>query len=146
MTESQGATITRTFAATPDAVFDAWVNPASFAGWFGGSGVSVPMDSVSMDVRPGGTWKATMVIGNGVPNIDWYGEFVEVDRPSRLVLTLADRPGDARETVTVTFATVDAGTEMVFRQTGGNLSAAEYDRVAAGWQGFFDAMATLVAA
>jgi uncharacterized protein YndB with AHSA1/START domain len=145
MTESQGATITRTFAATPEAVFDAWVTPASFAAWFGGSGVQVPMDSVSMDARPGGTWKATMVIGNGVPDINWYGEFVEVERPSKLVLTLADRPGDARETVTVTFAAVDAGTEMVFCQTGGNLSAEEYERVAAGWQGFFDAMQTLVA-
>jgi uncharacterized protein YndB with AHSA1/START domain len=140
MTESEGATITRTFAAPPAAVFDAWVTPASFAAWFGGSGVQVPVDSVSMDVRPGGTWKATMVIGNGVPDMHWFGEYVEVDRPGRLVLTLADRPGDARETVSVTFTEVEAGTQMLFRQTGGNLSAEDYERTAAGWQTFFDAM------
>lgn len=144
MTESAGATITRTFAATPEAVYDAWVTPASFAAWFGGSSVQVPVDSVSMDVRPGGTWKATMIIGNGIPDIHWYGEFVTVDRPGRLVLTLADRPGDARETVSVTFTAVDGGTEMLFRQTGGNLSSEEYERTAAGWQTFFDAMDTLV--
>jgi uncharacterized protein YndB with AHSA1/START domain len=145
MTESEGTTITRTFAATPGAVFDAWVTPASFAAWFGGSGVDVPTDTVSMDVRPGGAWKATMIIGNGVPDINWYGEFVTVDRPDKLVLTLADRPGDARETVSVTFTEVDGGTEMLFRQTGGNISAEEYERSAAGWQTFFDAMDTLLA-
>jgi uncharacterized protein YndB with AHSA1/START domain len=145
MTESDGATITRTFAAPPQLVFDAWTNPTHFAKWFGGSGVEVPDDTVSMDVRPGGTWKATMIIGNGVPDIHWYGEFVEVDPPDRLVLTLADRPGEARETVSVTFTPVDGGTEMLFRQTGGNLSAEEYARTAEGWGVFFDAMADLFA-
>jgi len=145
MTDSQGATITRTFAAAADTVFDAWVTPASFATWFGGSGVEVPVGSVEMDVRNGGTWKATMILGAGMPDINWFGEFVEVDRPGKLVLTLTDRPGDARELVTVTFTTVDGGTEMLFRQTGGNLSPEEYDRTAAGWQTFFDAMAELVA-
>jgi uncharacterized protein YndB with AHSA1/START domain len=145
MTESSGSTITRTFAATPTDVFDAWVTPASFAAWWGGSGVEVPFDSVEMDARPNGTWKATMILGPDMPDIHWYGEFVEVDRPHRLVLTLADRPGDARETVTVTFTAVEDGTEMLFRQTGGNMSAEEYERTTAGWQTFFDAMDEVLA-
>ena len=99
-----------------------------------------------MDARSGGTWKATMVLGSGMPDINWFGEFTEVDRPHKLVMTLADRPGDAREIVTATFTAVDGGTEMVFSQTGGNLSAEEYERVTAGWQTFFDAMEALVEA
>jgi uncharacterized protein YndB with AHSA1/START domain len=146
MTESSGSTITRTFAAPVESVFDAWVTPASFAAWFGGSGVEVPLDSVAMDARSGGTWKATMVLGSGMPDINWFGEFTEVDRPHKLVMTLADRPGDAREIVTATFTAVEGGTEMVFSQTGGNLSAEEYERVTAGWQSFFDAMEALVEA
>ena len=146
MTETPGTSITRTFAAPRELVYDAWVTPVHFAAWFGGSGVEVPVDSVSMDVRAGGEWKAIMIIGNGVPDMNWYGEFVEVDRPNRLVLTLADRPGDARELVTVTFTEVNDGTQMRFNQTGGNLSAEEYARTKAGWQTFFDAMETLVAA
>src|SRR5471032_2441197 len=129
MTKSAGSTITRTFAAPPEAVFDAWVTPASFAAWFGGSGVDVPVDSVAMDVQPRGEWTATMILGAGMPDMNWFGEFVEVDRPNKLVMTLADRPGDARELVTVTFAAVEGGTEMLFRQTGGNLSPEEYERV-----------------
>jgi uncharacterized protein YndB with AHSA1/START domain len=144
MNDATGSTITRQFAASPEAVFDAWVTPASFAAWWGGSGVEVPLDSVAMDVRAGGTWKATMILGNDMPDINWYGEFLEVDRPGKLVMTLADRPGDARETVTVTFTARDGGTEMYFRQTGGNMSAEEYERTTAGWQTFFDAMDTLL--
>jgi uncharacterized protein YndB with AHSA1/START domain len=146
MTDSAGATITRTFAAPRDLVFEAWVSPLQFARWFGGSGVEVPPDSVEMDVRPGGAWKATMILGGEMPDINWFGEYVEVDRPSKLVLTLTDRPGDARETVSVTFAEVADGTEMVFHQSGGNLDAAEYERVTAGWQTFFDAMNEFVTA
>jgi uncharacterized protein YndB with AHSA1/START domain len=97
-----------------------------------------------MDVRPGGSWKATMIIGNGVPDIHWVGEYVEVDPPTKLVLTLSDRP-EARELVTVTLTAVDGGTEMLFRQTGGNLSPEEYARTAEGWGVFFDAMADLFA-
>ena len=146
MTDTTGSTITRTFAASPAAVFDAWITPASFAAWWGGSGVEVPIDSVTMDARPGGTWKATMIIGNDVPDMNWFGEFVEVDRPNKLVMTLSDRPGDDRETVTVTFTEVAGGTEMLFRQTGGHMTAEEYERTTAGWQTFFDAMDTLFAA
>jgi uncharacterized protein YndB with AHSA1/START domain len=144
MTESEGATITRTFAAPPQLVFDAWTNPKHFAKWFGGTSVEVPDDTVSMDVRPGGSWKATMIIGNGVPDIHWLGEYVEVDPPSKLVLTLSDRP-EARELVTVVLTEVEGGTQMLFRQTGGNLSVEEYARTAEGWNTFFDAMADLVA-
>ena len=144
MADSEGATITRTFTASREAVFDAWVIPQHFAAWFGGSGVVVPLDTVELDVRVGGSWKATMVIGNGIPDINWEGEYVEIDRPSRLVLTLSDRPLD-RELVTVVLTEVDGGTEMVFTQTGGHLSPEEYLRVAEGWGKFFDAMTELLA-
>jgi uncharacterized protein YndB with AHSA1/START domain len=146
MNDVPNSTIVRTFAASPESVFDAWVTPASFAAWWGGSGVEVPVDSVSMDVRRDGTWKATMIIGNGVPDIHWFGEFVEVDRPNKLVLTLSDRQGDVRANVTVTFAAVDGGTQMHFRQTGGPMSQEDYDQATAGWQAFFDAMDTLLVA
>ncbi len=144
MAESEGATITRTFTATPEQVFDAWVTPRYFAKWFGGSGVTVPDDSIAMDVRVGGSWKATMVIGNGIPDINWVGEYVEIDRPSKLVITLSDREPE-RELVTVLITPVEGGTQMVFTQTGGHLSAEEYGRVAEGWGTFFDALADVFA-
>ncbi len=144
MTESDGISFTRNFAAPRELVYEAWTTPQHFAAWWGGSTVTVPDDSVAMDVRAGGTWKATMIIGNGIPDMNWFGEFLEVDPPAKLVMTLADRPGDEREIVTATFTDVDGGTEMSFSQTGGHMTAEEYERTAQGWQGFFDAMQSIV--
>jgi uncharacterized protein YndB with AHSA1/START domain len=150
MTETGGMTITRVFKAPRELVFEAWTNPAHFAQWFGGNTVTVPVDSVSMDLRPGGSWKATMVIPAspelpGGHEINWIGEYVEVDPPERLVLTLSDGPED-REVVTVMLAEVAGGTEMVCHQGGGHLTPEQYEEARQGYQAFFDALAELVEA
>jgi uncharacterized protein YndB with AHSA1/START domain len=139
MTESNGSHITRTFAAPPEAVFDAWVTPATFAAWWGGSAAEVPIDSVFLDARPGGTWKATMILRPEM-TFDWRGEYLEVDRPNKLVLTTTFQPGDEREVLTVILTSVEGGTEMVFSQTGGNLTTEEYEGTTIGWQAVFDAV------
>lgn len=153
MTESTGSRVSRMFAAPPESVFDAWVAPASFAAWWGGSEIEVPLDSLSMDVRPGGRWKATMILGTDIPGqllhgeFHMRGEFVEVDRPNKLVLTMTDEPtGDERELLTVSFTAVDGGTQMLFSQTGGHLSPPEYEGTTVGWQTAFDALSTILEA
>jgi uncharacterized protein YndB with AHSA1/START domain len=145
MTTQDGLTITRVFNAPRALVFEAWTNPKHFAQWFGGKTVDIPIESVSMDVRPGGSWKATMVLPNGGHEIHWIGEYVEVDPPERLVLTLSDGPED-REVVTVVLAEVDGGTEMVCHQGGGHLTAEQYEQARLGYLEFFDALADLVEA
>jgi uncharacterized protein YndB with AHSA1/START domain len=131
--------ITRTFAAPRERVFAAWTDPGQFAHWFGGAETRV--EDVAMDVRPGGAWRARMVLDNG--EIPWRGTYQEVDRPSRLVLTLTDRPGDDYELVTVVLKEVDGGTEMTFTQEGGHLEPEQYAQAEEGWRAFFDAMASL---
>jgi len=77
---TDGFTIERTFDAPRDLVWKALTEPAQFAVWFGGDHAEVPVDSVSMDVRPGGTWAAHMIAGGA--EMDWKGEYVEVDEPA----------------------------------------------------------------
>jgi uncharacterized protein YndB with AHSA1/START domain len=138
---AEGLTITRIFNAPPDAVFRAWIEPEPFAVWWGGRAVEVPLSSVSMDPRPGGTWRATMQLPDGNV-INWYGEYREVEPPERLVFTVADRPGDERELVTVTLRDLgDGRTEMRLWQTGGHMDAEGYTQAGSGWQGFFDTLA-----
>ena len=146
MEEFVGSEVTRVFAAPCEAVFDAWVTPASLAAWWGGSGIEIPLESVAMDVRPGGAWKATMIVGQGVPDFHWRGEFIEVRRPTRLSLTMTDEPGEERELLSVTLTAVDGGTEMQFTQTGGHLSPEQYAQTTGGWQLAFDTMDTILAA
>jgi uncharacterized protein YndB with AHSA1/START domain len=137
--------ITRTFDAAPAAVFASWTEPERFAQWFGGAGVTVT--DVVMDVRTGGEWHARMVLGGGAGDIPWRGAYLEVDPPHRLVFTLADRPGNEFERVTVDLTEIDGKTEMVFTQSGGHMDAEGYAQAEEGWRAFFvDLDASLVSA
>lgn len=139
-----GFSLTRTFAAPRELVFDAWTDPTHFAAWWGGKSVEVPADTVSMDVRPGGAWKATMVLPDG-NRMNWVGEYVTVDRPATLVLTITDDASSPnRETLTVTLTEVDGGTEMFVNQAGGFLPEEYYDATIAGYNSFFDVMQEIV--
>jgi uncharacterized protein YndB with AHSA1/START domain len=142
----EGITMTRVFAAPRELVFNAWTDPERFAYWFGGAATEVPTSSVAMDVRPGGLWKATMLLEND-QRIDWHGEFREVDAPARLVLTISDQPGDEHELLTVELKDLgDGRTEMSFSQTGGHMEACGYEGAMNGWGGFFDALTRHLAA
>jgi len=135
----QYISLTRTFAAPPEAVFEAWTDPAAFGRWFGTAATTV--EDVSMDVRVGGEWRARMVLGEGT-EIGWHGAYLEVAPPHRLVLTLSDRPGDQYEQVTVELRPVEGGTEMTFTQSGGNMPPENYAQAEEGWRTFFDELAT----
>jgi uncharacterized protein YndB with AHSA1/START domain len=121
--------ITRVFAAPRERVWREWTEPERFADWFGGGEAEVPLASVSMDVRKGGAWRATMLVGPGRR---------EVLEPERLVFTLSDRPDEVYELVTVVLTDLgDGRTEMRFSQSG-RLPAAQYLRAKEGWSSFFD--------
>ena len=135
MTE-YGITIRRVFDAPRERVWREWTEPERFADWFGGPEAAIPLETVSMDVRPGGAWRATMFAARGV--IHWKGEYLEVAAPKRLVLTFSDGPAERYEVVTVILNDLGAGrTEMLFEQSG-YLRPEEYDHAKDGWTVFFD--------
>jgi uncharacterized protein YndB with AHSA1/START domain len=137
-----GLRITRVFDAPCARVWKEWTEPERFADWFGGGEAEVPVPTVSMDVREGGAWRATMFAGPDRREIHWKGEYREVVEPTRLVFTISDQPGEeVYELVTVVLADVgDGRTEMRFHQRG-RLSAEQYERTGQGWSTFFDRMA-----
>jgi uncharacterized protein YndB with AHSA1/START domain len=139
MTE-YGITIRRVFDASRERVWQEWTEPERFADWFGGPEAEIPLETVTMDVRPGGRWRATMLFGPGRRVIRWRGEYLEVVAPGRLVLTFSERADEVYELVTVVLNDLGAGrTEMLFEQRG-HLRPEEYDRTKDGWGGFFDRM------
>ena len=119
--------ITRVFDAPRELVWRAWTEPAQFADWFGGKDAAVPLETVAMDVRPGGDWKASMVFGGDAGDINWRGTYQEVVEPQRLVFTLTDRPGDEYEVCTVLLTDLGGRTEMAF-SPGGRAHPAGHDR------------------
>jgi uncharacterized protein YndB with AHSA1/START domain len=148
VTEQPGISINRVFDAPRERVWQEWTEPERFADWFGGAQSEVPLSSVSMDVRPGGSWRLTMFAEPGRREIRWKGEYREVAPPGRLVFTVTDQPEeeDVSELVIVDFSDLgDGRTEMRFQQRGGGLSAEEYERTAQGWSSFFDRIAERLA-
>jgi uncharacterized protein YndB with AHSA1/START domain len=143
----RGMKVTRVFDAPRERVWREWTQPEAFADWFGGPESEVPLDSVSMDVRPGGKWRATMHAGPERREILWSGEYHEVDEPERLVFTVCDRvEQDVHELVTVVLSNLgDGRTEMRFEQRG-HMRPEDYERAKRGWGTFFDRIAERLAA
>ncbi|WP_062385501.1 SRPBCC family protein [Demequina iriomotensis] len=140
----EGIEIDRDFAAPPEAVFDAWVTRESFARWFGGKEVDVPLDELDYRAEAGRAWSALMVLPNGHA-IAWAGEFLEVERPTRLVMTLTDRPEEAaRARLVITLEPSAAGTRMRMTQETPGFTTEQREGVLAGWQTFIDVIAEIL--
>lgn len=137
--------ISRTFTASRELVFDAWTRPKHFSIWFGTAAVDVPLATLSMDVQPDGIWSAVMLLPDDSA-IDWTGAYEVVEPPERLAFTMTDNPADpARSLVTVTFTEVGGGTGMVMTQTGVDFTDEQIAQTLAGYNGFFGTMEQLLA-
>jgi uncharacterized protein YndB with AHSA1/START domain len=143
---SEPIVITRMFAAPRERVYDAWITPADFSAWFGTAEVAVPLGTLRMDVRVGGAWSAVMRLPDG-GSIDWAGEYVELDRPTRLALTMTDRPDEpAGRPLTVDLEEVAGGaTRLTMTQTAGEFTPEQREMTIQGWGAFLDAMEGVVA-
>lgn len=134
-----GFTVTRVLDAPRERVWAEWTDRAAFADWFGGPEYEVPLESVSLDVRPGGQWRATMLAGPARREIHWSGEYLEVEEPERLVVSMSDEPEPSRyELITVVLKDLgDGRTEMTLEQRGG-MTPEQYERTKQGWGAFID--------
>jgi uncharacterized protein YndB with AHSA1/START domain len=139
-----GLWLTRVLPASRQRLWREWTEPERFAAWFGGPSAVIPLASVSMDVRPGGSWRATMHVDGA--EIHWEGAYLEVIEPERLVLTFSDEPGtEPHEVVTVVFTDLGDGmTEMRLEQTGTHPEDL-YEQSLAGWSSFLDSLSERLA-
>ncbi|OMI89269.1 ATPase [Streptomyces sp. M1013] len=91
-------TLTRTLDAPAAQVWQAWTIPDQYAQW----AYAVP-GTVEMDVRPGGTWKATMRTPEGA-EFPLTGSYIEVaeHRALTIGMDVPGRPDPATMTVELT--------------------------------------------
>ena len=137
---TQEYTIIRDYDAPAELVFAAWTKPEHFAQWFGPRALKTPVELVSMDVRPGGTWTASIVTPDGTAH-PLAGTYREIHAPTRLVLTTGDpdnTDGEIASVVTLDLEEVDGGTRMRFHQAGVNTDEAHAEGAKAGWVEFFE--------
>jgi uncharacterized protein YndB with AHSA1/START domain len=121
MTDSMTAheiTLTRVFDAPRRLVWDAWTDPQQLAQWWGAHGWSTPVESVTLDVRPGGRFRLTSVDADGA-EMPMQATFLEVVEPERLVVEeraeVSWHEGAVSE---ITFTDLGGGrTEVTLRST-----------------------------
>ena len=104
---------TRTFNGPARIVFEAWTKPELMKRWWAPKSMGVPLRSCEMDVRVGGIYR--LEFGKDAANaFAFFGKYLEVAPPSRLVWT-NDESEDAAVT-TVTFGERDGKTLLALHE------------------------------
>jgi uncharacterized protein YndB with AHSA1/START domain len=111
----------RSFAASPEEVFDAWTSPEVLRRWWlADPSWRVPVAEV--DLREGGAYRLSMEDPASGSSHTVVGRYLEVRRPLRLVYSWSweDEHGDPghASTVTVEFRGEGASTTVVLEHTG----------------------------
>jgi uncharacterized protein YndB with AHSA1/START domain len=106
--------VTRSFNAPARIVFEAWSKPELFVRWWVPKSSGLTLLSCEMDIRVGGTYRLEF----GHPAFDqpmiFFGRYVEVTPPSRLVWT-NEEGGQEGPVTTVSFEEKDGETLVVLR-------------------------------
>lgn len=126
-TSDRQVTVTRIFDASPRIVFEAWSNPELFAQWWVPKSIGIPLRSCEMDVRTGGTYR--LEFGKDAESTwAFFGKYLEVVPPARIVWTNEEGENEAISTVTfveqagktlLTFTEVHPSKEALDESLGG---------------------------
>lgn len=105
--------VSRTFNGPVRLVFDAWTKPELFKLWWAPKSIGIPLLSCEMDVRTGGSYR--IAFGHDASNsMAFFGKYLEVSPPSRLVWTNDESDGGA--VTTVTFEEENGRTLLVLQE------------------------------
>ncbi|HET6374465.1 MAG TPA: SRPBCC domain-containing protein [Methylocella sp.] len=133
----------RTFDAPRLLVWKAWTEAGHLMRWLCPAGFHVLF--AENDLRPGGKWRSGMRSPGGEDYIH-CGEYLEIEKPSRLVFTHTWERNDleprAKTKITVALNEQSGKTSMIFIQAGlaSGESALSHQ---GGWSGAFDNLARL---
>ncbi|CAN5759795.1 SRPBCC domain-containing protein [soil metagenome] len=118
-TSDREIVITRSFRAPASIVFDAYTIAENVRRWWAPKSRGVSLLECDVDLRAGGAYR--YVLGRDGGAFAFFGKYVEVERPNRVVYTQGfepkigePMPGEA--VVTVTFEEKDGTTTLVARE------------------------------
>ncbi len=123
-TPTKQLVIERTIGASPERVFEAFIDPVQLEKWWWPNGFTCP--AAEVDLRIGGKYRLAMEWPGSIPaeaQFSHYmgGEYYEIDRPYRLVMSgraVNDQQGELFATlIEMTFEACDAGTALTMRQS-----------------------------
>lgn len=129
--------VSHRFSSPADRVFDAWLDAEKAGQWLFATPTG-EMVRAEIDPRAGGTFR--FVDRRDGEDVDHTGEYLEIDRPRRLVFTFSV-DGSEADRVIVEIQPLERGCELTLTH-GMNPAWVEYtDRAREGWSTILDALA-----
>ncbi len=120
--------VSRRFDASAERVFDAWLDPEKASKWLFATPTG-RMVRAEVDARVGGSFTFVRRDGDDVEHV---GEYLEIDRPRRLVFTFAvPRFSPVFTRVSVDIVPLGAGCELTLTHEG--VPPEWADRTREGW-------------
>ncbi len=109
-------TYTRIYEAPRELVFRCMITPEHLTHFWGPTGVSTPLQNITVDARPGGVFETIMVNDANGDEYPMRAVFIEITEPEKLVWT---EPGvEGGMTTSLTFTDLGNGsTQVVAHQT-----------------------------
>jgi len=132
--------VTRRFDAAPDRVFDAWLNPELIRAWMFGPAVrEEEVVRITNDPRVGGSF--SFVVRRQGEEINHVGEYLEIQRPWRLVFTWGiDEAGGSQVVIDITAQ--DTGCELTLMHELPPDWSDYADRTKAAWSKMLEVLAS----
>jgi uncharacterized protein YndB with AHSA1/START domain len=130
--------VTRRFAASAERVFDAFLDPEK-AGRFMFATATGQMVRAETDPRVGGRYLFVDRREDG--DAEHFGEYLEIDRPRRLVFTFSvDRSTDEADRVAIDIVPLEAGCELTLTHEMKPEWADYAGRTEEGWTNIIDGL------
>jgi uncharacterized protein YndB with AHSA1/START domain len=142
--EKPSIVVARRFEASPERVFDAWLDPEIARKWL----FSTPdgeMVRAETDPRIGGSF--TFTERRNGEDIEHVGEYLVIDRPTRLVFTFAvPKYSDEYDRVTVEIRRLGTGCELTLTNEMSPEIHREWgEQTRSGWTTLLDGLAAVLA-
>ncbi len=144
MSGSARAVVTKRFSASAERVFAAWLDPDQLGRWMFGPNVREER-IVRLDLEPRVGGKFSFVVNRAGQEFDHVGEYLEIDRPHRLVFTWGTRdtlPETSR--VRVEIRPLDPGCELTLTHEMAPRWSAFAEQAAGSWRRMLDALADVL--
>lgn len=137
---------TRTVDAPARLVFEAWTKPELVTRWWAPASFGITFLSCEIDARTGGSYRFVFGHPASEQPVAFFGRYIEVTPPTRLVWTNEEETDGA--VTTVTFEETDGRTRVVVRDIYASKQALD-EALATGstaaWPEQFEALDDLVA-
>lgn len=134
--------ITRTVNGPPALVFEAWAKPELFRQWWMPKSCGLTLISFEADVRTGGTYRLVMGHPSSEKPMSFFGRYIEVTPPARIVWT-NDEGGEDGPVTTVTFEEMAGATKLTVHELYSSKEALDHAIASGSTSGWNEQLAQL---